>query len=1059
MHARMAEPLSSQDDNLTHRIRDVAADVGLLMVAATFILLGGAGLVSHLLGVAYPLSGLMVADAALAGFLAGLCLLGWLFPSHRLRYLAGVPLAAMALYTLMHNAWAGGPWQGASWVTGGPRILSVAALLLGLVALCCMLGMGRRWRRLLWVASGGLALLAGCLSLAMMLMPASRAGWASGFVSAPMLATLHALLGGAALVSAAWRGPRRMLPLGRLTQAGAVAGVMASCLAWYALTWSAQNAIQQQASTLLDNVELNARRVMTAQLEWMQRLAWRQDQGGAMPTDSLWDHDVDAYFRHAPYLDALAVMGPEGEVDGLRTSSRLDGPDLTWELLQPEVRDWLAIEWDAPGLMRSLEAPGKLLLAVPMDAQNRQLVARLDLNDLLQQELGVHLNHFRLTISTTRPLIDLRQPGHLASDDARRPIPHLGTRQVGLPGGARLTLDVYLDSRQALLRAGLMPGAFAISGLILSYLLALSLGLVRLVMGRSRELLAARQRLEAQYDLEQRFRSLYLYHPDGVFSVDRDGVIVTANDACREITGRPNEEVLGSHFSALLRPREAQRMQALFTGTLAGQPASVEFELEHRDGRPRSIDLTALPIIVEEVTEGVFGIIKDVTRQREQEAQIAFQASHDLLTGLANRAVLDQRLDDAFRRAGQLGHLMALMHINLDGFKAVNDGLGYHVGNQLLIAVADRLRQMALPGVTLARITADEFCLLLPELESPEAGSRVAEAILQALGRPYRIDGMPLHVSSSIGIASNTPDVRHAQALLQRADLALSRAKRQGRNTWQWYQGTGHRQTEQDVLLRHDLYTALQEEQFVLHYQPIVEAVSGRISGYEALVRWQHPQRGMVSPGHFIPLAEQTGQIIPLGRWVLRQACRDAATLLASRPGPFVVAVNISSLQFRRAGFLEDVRRALAESGLPPEYLELEVTESILLDGEGQAIDLINQIRGMGVGAALDDFGTGFSSLSYLRDLPIHKVKLDRTFIQDIAKNARNDAIVQGVITMAHHMEMVVVAEGIETTEQREDMIRRGCDLLQGFHFARPMPLEALGSLSRFPPDETPPSP
>ncbi|WP_165927523.1 putative bifunctional diguanylate cyclase/phosphodiesterase [Halomonas marinisediminis] len=1040
MHARTAAP-PREESNLPYRIRDVALDIGLLMIATTFTLLGGTGLVAHLLGVAYPLSGLMVADAALAGLLAGLCLLGWLYPAPRLRLAAALPLVALTLYTLAHNIWAGGAWQGSSWVTGGPRILSVAALLLLLFALCSLVGMTSRWRRRLWVASGALALLAGGLSLVMLLTPTSRTGWAAGFVSAPMLATLYSLLGGIALMGAAWRGPRAMLPVGRLTQVAAVAGVMASCLAWYVLTWNAQSDVHRQAETLLDNVELNAQRVMTAQLELIQRLAWRQGQ--EPDSESLRAHDVASYFRHAPHLEALALVDPRGRVTDLRARQPVDSEALQQTLELADIRDWLAFAWEAPYSRLAPDAPTRLLIAAPVDTAGRQLVARADLTQLLKRELGVQLQRFRLAIQTTHPMLELRQPGRLPPSDSARPLPHLGIRHVGLPGGARLILDVHLDSYPALLRAGLMPGAFAISGLILSYLLALSLGLVRLVLGRSQELLAARRRLEAQYDLEQRFRSLYLYHPDGVFSLDREGSLLSANAACSEITGRQDKEVLGEHFSVLLSPSDIPRLQALFDSTLAGKPGRVELSLEHRDGELRALDLTTLPIIVEGETQGVFGIAKDITRQREHEAQIAYQATHDLLTGLPNRSLLDERLAAVFHETKQTSQPLLVMQLDLDGFKAVNDGLGHRVGNALLVAVAERLRGLLAPGDTVARLAGDEFCLLLPG-RSREAGDHLASRLLSALSRPYYLEGHAVHISASIGIATSEGGIGHAQELLQQADLAVSGAKRQGRNTWQWYRGDGQRITAEEVLLRHDLYTALNNEEFALHYQPIVAADDGRVRGFEALIRWHHPQRGLISPGVFIPLAEQTGQIIPLGRWVLHRACRDAAALLAEAGTTATLAVNISSLQFRRPGFLEDVERALAASGLVPERLELEVTESILLEGVTHASELIRQLGELGVRVALDDFGTGFSSLSYLRDLPIHKVKLDRGFIHDILTNERNAAIVQGVITMAHHMAMVVVAEGIETDAQREEMRRRGCDLLQGFYFARPAPLDDI---------------
>ncbi|KXS54602.1 MAG: two-component response regulator, partial [Marinobacter sp. T13-3] len=275
----------------------------------------------------------------------------------------------------------------------------------------------------------------------------------------------------------------------------------------------------------------------------------------------------------------------------------------------------------------------------------------------------------------------------------------------------------------------------------------------------------------------------------------------------------------------------------------------------------------------------------------------------------------------------------------------------------------------------------------------------------------------------------------------------LNQAKRKGRNTWQWYRGGGAKSTRDSVLLRNELQKALETNQFTVYYQPLVDAVSGKIRSVEALVRWNHPERGMVSPGDFIPLAESTGQIIPLGQWVLKHACQEIARLNENSERMLPVAVNISSLQFLREDFLANVDKALEESGLPPQFLELEVTESVLLDGAEPVIALMQSLNKRGINVAIDDFGTGFSSLSYLRDLPTHKVKLDRSFINKTLTDRRTAAIVQGVITMAHHMDMVVVAEGIETLEEQNDLVRRNCDLLQGYRFSKPVPLEVLEGL------------
>ncbi|WP_254902994.1 GGDEF domain-containing phosphodiesterase [Halomonas sp. CSM-2] len=1048
MQARMAELSLREATGLPYRIRDVAMDVGLVMVAAVFILLGGTGLIGRLMGIAYPLSGLMVADAALTGFLAGLCLLGWLLQQRWLVYLAAMPLALITLYTLVHNGLSGGPWVGASWVSGGPRILSAAAFLLFLVALCTTLGTKQTWQRLVWAGSGVLALGTGSFSMLLLLLPDSRLGWADGFVSAPLLATLYALLGGVAFVSAAWRGSRPLLPLGWLTQIAVVSGVLVSCVAWYTLSWSGQGHMQRQAATLLDNAARNARHAMQEEREFIQRLAWRQGLNNTLNESEHWAHDVQTYFEHAPYLKTVALIGPDGELGELRVSPQPYPRRLLTEDSYPSLRDALfSVRSDTWALQVDRQPSTVLLVSSLGNNAGGQLVAELDMTDLLRRELSVPLSLFRLTVGEGTPYLALRKPGRAIDDTPIRPLPHLEERHVGLPGGARLTFNVYMDSVSGMLRAGIMPAGFAIAGLTLSYLLALSLGLVRLILFRSRELLSARQKLEAQYDLEQRYRSLYLYHPDGVLSIDREGRVVTANEACGKITGRANNEVQGTHFSTLLQPQDIERIQVIYDATLDGQPNCVELQIKHREGHLKSLELTTMPIIVDGETLGVFAIAKDITQQHEQAAQLAYQASHDLLTGLPNHTAFDDDLNEAFAEAQKNGKLLVVMHIDLDGFKAVNDGLGHHIGDLLLVAVAGRLRRAISQRDTLVRMTGDEFALLLTELDDCDAGIEVAEQVLDYLLEPFQLEGESVHISASIGIACNSDAVEHAHELMQQADIAMGEAKQQGRNTWHWYQGDVQRITRASVLLRHDLHKALQNDEFELYYQPIVEARSGRVQGMEALIRWHHPEKGMISPGTFIPLAEQTGQIIPLGRWILHRVCQDVAFMQATKGPEMPVAINISSLQFRRAGFLEDMQKALDDSGVPPERLEIEVTESVLIDGAKQAIDLINRLKAMGIKVALDDFGTGFSSLSYLRDLPIHKVKLDRAFIKDITTDTRNAAIVQGIITMAHHLNLIVVAEGIEDRAQQQDLIRRDCDLLQGFLFARPMPRDAVMAL------------
>lgn len=557
-----------------------------------------------------------------------------------------------------------------------------------------------------------------------------------------------------------------------------------------------------------------------------------------------------------------------------------------------------------------------------------------------------------------------------------------------------------------------------------------------------------RKRQEAEFRLLQRGIEAT---PSGVVMVaaSHDMPIIYTNEAFSRLTGYSREEVLGKNSRFLQGAKtDSEALDTIRQALAEHREIQVTLLNYRKDSTPFWNQLSISPVFDSSGRcTHYLGIQVDITQQRSQEAQLAHHATHDLLTDLPNRNLLDKRLESAFRQSRQSRHLLALLYIDLDGFKSLNDGLGYVVGNRLLIVMAERLRQQLGPEDSVARLGGDEFAFLLPGLTSSQEAVAVAERILVALEQPLEIAGQLLYISASIGIACSDESVEQARELIQHAHLALEAAKQQGRNTWQWYQGDAKQQVNEHVLLRFDFHAALHENQFELYYQPIVEAASGRICSLEALVRWHHPRYGMVSPSIFIPLAEQTGQIIPLGRWVLRQACQDLVAMQVSGQRVFPVAVNISALQFRRDGFFADILRILDDTGLPPEMLELELTESVLLGGAEQAIEQIRALHKLGITVSMDDFGTGFSSLSYLRDLPIRKVKLDRAFIYDILTSRKSVAIVQGIIAMAHHLGLVVVAEGVEERAQQEDLIQRRCDLLQGFHFARPMPLKEVAKL------------
>jgi len=539
--------------------------------------------------------------------------------------------------------------------------------------------------------------------------------------------------------------------------------------------------------------------------------------------------------------------------------------------------------------------------------------------------------------------------------------------------------------------------------------------------------------------------------PSGIVMVDArhpEMPMVYANPAFSEITGYAHSEIVGHRWHVLHGENTSlEAVEAIERGLRHQTEVNVELINYRKDGLPFCNHLRISPVFDSDgLCTHFISTHQDISHQKEQQAQITYQATCDLLTGLPNDALFKAKLRDALTADGGRESL-AVMYLGLDGFKHINDDLGRPMGDQILITIAQRLTDLIEPEATVARLDGDEFGLLVPGYTNRNEVIQLAKRILANIAQPTDVDGQMVHISASIGIACNGTPLDAPYELLRFAGLALERAKRQGRNTWQWHSGHKAEHHRLSVNTRHDLHAALGEKQFEIYYQPLVDAVTGRMRSVEALVRWHHPTRGMVSPGEFIPLAEQTGQIVPLGLWILEQACAEMADFNAHRGQALPVAVNISSLQFVRDGFLDDVRRVLNETGLPPQLLEMEVTESVLLDGDKPVIELMETLKTLGVRMVLDDFGTGYSSLSYLQDLPVHKVKLDRSFVEKITTNHKMAAIVEAVITMTHHMDMTVVGEGIETREQQEDLARRHCDILQGFLFARPMPLAELKKL------------
>lgn len=549
------------------------------------------------------------------------------------------------------------------------------------------------------------------------------------------------------------------------------------------------------------------------------------------------------------------------------------------------------------------------------------------------------------------------------------------------------------------------------------------------------------QRLE---ESEQRFRSLFTYNPNPVFALDLLGNIQSVNPAGLKLKPQTATQFIGHHFSRLVPEEDLMRVSQHFSAARAGAPQRFEARLRDENEKLLTMDISNLPIMVNGEIVGVFGIARDISDQKHFERQLSFNASHDQLTGLLNRVSLEDQLILDCHLSRLQKRRLAVMCIDLDGFKSINDSIGHYFGDQVLIEVARRMAEQVRPADTIVRMGGDEFIVLLPDLLRDEDVVPVVERLMASIARPYCIQGIDLHVSASVGITMSDGHLEQPMQLIQQADMAMYKAKQQGRNNFQWYTSDLNQRVCEHARLRNDLQKAIETRSLQLHYQPQIDARTGRVVGIEALLRWEHPEKGFIPPAVFVPVAEDSGQIIPLSLWVLDTACAQLRQLDDQGITGISMAVNISPMHFQRGHFVQYVQATLEKHGLRGEQLELEITESLLLNNAEQAIETLHRLKALGVRIALDDFGTGFSSLSYLKRLPIDKIKIDRSFIREIVTDHHDAAITQGIISMAHHLSLIVVAEGVETASQMEFLKRSRCDIFQGYHFARPMPFATL---------------
>lgn len=558
---------------------------------------------------------------------------------------------------------------------------------------------------------------------------------------------------------------------------------------------------------------------------------------------------------------------------------------------------------------------------------------------------------------------------------------------------------------------------------------------------------------QALWASETYLNAILNYSPALISVKDLDGNVVLASDHFKHLANVNSSGFVGKNVFDVFPPDTAQSMWDIDLAAKTNQQTyEVELDLMHKDGSLHTYLMVKFPLRNKE--EKVFGVCTigtDISERklaenalREQQSRLNYMAFHDSLTSLPNRSLFYDRINHGLARARRSNSKVALMLLDIDRFKIVNDSLGHDAGDILLKAIAMRLNEGVRDMDTVARLGGDEFVVVLEGIHDVNDVAFVANKLLANLARPLEISGHDISTTASIGVSIFPDDGLDTDELLRNADIAMYKAKEAGKNNCQFYTKGMNATAVNYLLLENDLRRAIDQNQLTLYYQPQIDLKSGDMTGVEALVRWQHPERGLVSPAHFIPLAEETGLIVPIGEWVLREACRQNKTWLDGGRHVGKVAVNLSPRQFRQKNFPGKVENILKETGLEAKYLELEITESCAMEHASETINQLNQLNQMGTYLAIDDFGTGYSSLAYLQRFPIQKLKIDRSFIHDIHDDANDAAITKTIIGLAHNMQLRVVAEGVENEGQAEWLRSRGCDQAQGFLYAKPMTAKQL---------------
>ncbi|WP_229414696.1 putative bifunctional diguanylate cyclase/phosphodiesterase [Zemynaea arenosa] len=579
---------------------------------------------------------------------------------------------------------------------------------------------------------------------------------------------------------------------------------------------------------------------------------------------------------------------------------------------------------------------------------------------------------------------------------------------------------------------------------------------------KQRRLAVAHARMAAQLETsEKMYRYLVDSSPDIIYTLNHEGKFTFVNDRAYQLLGLTREELIGKHYSILVHEEDLERARYVFNERRVDERASRNVELRLKcfngNGLDRTFNNTLMTISLNsigmhvadgDVTKheffGTYGVARDITDRKRAEEVISYQAYHDILTDLPNRMLFKDRLGLAVIQAKRKLTELAVMFIDLDRFKLVNDTLGHVKGDELLQQVAIRLKDCLRRGDTLARQGGDEFTIVLPELRDRDDARTIADKFLECLHKPFDLDGHEVHISASIGIAVYPSDGETIDELLRHADIAMYQVKAQGKNGHSFYHEAMLDMSHQKIQLEQALRKALEQNELEMYYQPQIDVATGRIIGAEGLMRWNHPTRGLLTAGEFLPFAEENGLMLPISDWMLGALCRDLLMWNANGGGDLRLSLNLSPQYLDRGDFFEKMRGALVRYGISPAQIEVEITENICIRNPQYAMEQLNKLGQLGVSVAIDDFGTGYSSLSYLHRFPVHTIKIDQSFVKEIGDENGHYPVILAIISIARGLGLNLIAEGVETDVQARYLQANGCTTMQGYHYYRPVSLTSF---------------